>query len=96
MLDSQRQLFGAFYSTHTNPDPQNACSKKKPGSQRRALIAKTMVQLLQTFALNSDIEELLCRWVSNIAAFVGTALLSEWLCLRRELRDIPIGNVSFS
>lgn len=32
-----------------------------------------------------------CRWVSNIAAFVGTALLSEWLCLRQELRDIPIG-----
>lgn len=33
-------------------------------------------------------------WVSNIAAFVGTALLSEWLCLRRELRDIPIGGLS--
>jgi len=32
-----------------------------------------------------------CRWVTNGLAFVCTALLSEWLCLRRELRDIPIG-----
>lgn len=32
-------------------------------------------------------------WVTNGLAFVFTALLSEWLCLRRELRDIPIGGL---
>lgn len=32
-------------------------------------------------------------WVSNGVAFALTAVLSEWLCLRRELRDIPIGGL---
>ena len=30
----------------------------------------------------------------NILAFVITAMLGEWLCLRREMQDIPMGKVS--
>ena len=32
-----------------------------------------------------------CRWGENLVAFVITAVLGEWLCLRREMQDIPIG-----
>ena len=34
---------------------------------------------------------MLYRWVANLSAFVITAVLGEWLCLQREMRDIPIG-----
>ena len=32
-----------------------------------------------------------CRWAVNILSMTIAALLGEWLCLRRELQDIPIG-----
>ena len=31
-----------------------------------------------------------CRWLVNVGAMAITAVLGEWLCLRRELQDIPI------
>ncbi len=34
---------------------------------------------------------LLCRWGVTGGSFVITALLSEAICARRELRDIPLG-----
>ena len=34
-----------------------------------------------------------CRWGVNVVAFVITAVLGEWLCLRREMQDIPIGEI---
>ena len=32
-----------------------------------------------------------CRWVVNGTAMAIAALLGEWLCVRRELQDIPMG-----
>ena len=33
-----------------------------------------------------------CRWLVNAGCLVATALTSEGICARRELRDIPIGS----
>ena len=32
-----------------------------------------------------------CRWGLFTSALILTALLSEWLCVRREMQDIPLG-----
>ena len=32
-----------------------------------------------------------CRWVVNGMAMAIAALLGEWLCVRREMQDIPLG-----
>ena len=32
----------------------------------------------------------MCRWLVNVGAMAITAVLGEWLCLRRELQDIPL------
>ena len=32
-----------------------------------------------------------CRWSVNFGCFLITALLGEWLCVQRELQDIPLG-----
>ncbi|KAK9838838.1 hypothetical protein WJX74_004249 [Apatococcus lobatus] len=32
-------------------------------------------------------------WGVNVVAFLITAVLGEWLCLRREMQDIPIGSL---
>lgn len=34
-------------------------------------------------------------WVANAAALVIVSLLGEWLCLRREMQDIPTGEDGF-
>lgn len=35
-------------------------------------------------------------WGANVAGFVVTALAGEWLCLRREMQDIPTGATGFA
>lgn len=35
-----------------------------------------------------------CRWLVNVGAMAITAVLGEWLCLRRELQDIPLSECS--
>ena len=32
------------------------------------------------------------RWSINACALIITALLGEWLCVQRELQDIPLGS----
>jgi len=32
-----------------------------------------------------------CRWLTNLIGLAITAVLGEWLCLQREMRDIPVG-----
>lgn len=36
-----------------------------------------------------------CRWGVTGGSFAVTALLSETICARRELRDIPLGLIAF-
>lgn len=31
------------------------------------------------------------RWVVNLAGVAAMALAGEWLCMKREMREIPIG-----
>ena len=33
-------------------------------------------------------------WLVNIFSLVLTAVLGEWLCMRREMRDIPLGGLA--
>ena len=33
-----------------------------------------------------------CRWGINGCGLVVTAVLGEWLCVQRELQDIPLGS----
>ena len=35
------------------------------------------------------------RWVVNGMAMAIAALLGEWLCVRRELQEIPLGECLF-
>ena len=35
------------------------------------------------------------RWAVNIVGMVLAAVLGEWLCLQRELQEIPIGMQSW-
>lgn len=32
-----------------------------------------------------------CRWLTNLIGLAITAVMGEWLCLQREMRDIPVG-----
>ena len=32
-----------------------------------------------------------CRWGVNVGCMIITAALGEWLCVQRELQDIPLG-----
>jgi hypothetical protein len=31
-----------------------------------------------------------CRWVTNAAGLAIMSLMGEWLCVRREMSDIPV------
>lgn len=61
------------------------------------LMGKKHCKLVQQLFLHKDQQQHLntcitcCRWGVNVVAFVITAVLGEWLCLRREMQDIPIG-----
>jgi hypothetical protein len=41
--------------------------------------------------LRVDSYNIVCRWTVNTLGMLIMSLLGEWLCVRRELADIPIG-----
>ena len=35
----------------------------------------------------------MCRWSTQVLALLVLAVFGEWLCVRREMRDIPLNQV---
>ena len=71
-------------------------SSAEPCSLRKACCAKAPQASSQCRRQHLKVYISKCRWVVNGMAMAIAALLGEWLCVRREMQEIPLGELIVS